>query len=374
MGSRTTRQIETGIRLHTYPGTGKQKYEARFWDARSSRYVSKAFSNIKAARSWRAKMELGSEGLAAPTWRLDDYAQDVIDRMHHGLIRRASGEEYRDVTVDGYRISIDHHVSPRIGLVPLAKLRHEDVQGVVNEMMVAGASGSTIRNALTAIGVVLRQARREGLMAANPARDVSAPSRGRRVDAAVDPDLVPAYIDAVPPRLRVAWGLGFYGGLRIGEILGLLQEDVRPDGTIRVCRQRLHEAGNVLAPVKTSAGNRIVPVIGPLAELLEQYPSGHEHVVKPLDRTWFRRLSDDGFAAAGLPRITAHQARHTYASMMIAAGTDVKALSVVLGHRSISTTLDVYGHLYPRSYDTMRANLERLLRGDATGMGGSNPA
>ena len=53
--------------------------------------------------------------------------------------------------------------------------------------------------------------------------------------------------------------------------------------------------------------------------------------------------------AAGLERITFHQCRHTYASLMIAAGVNAKALSTFMGHANISITLDRYGHLMPGS-------------------------
>ena len=50
---------------------------------------------------------------------------------------------------------------------------------------------------------------------------------------------------------------------------------------------------------------------------------------------------------AGLEPITLHQCRHTYASFMIAAGVNTKALSTYMGHTSITTTIDRYGHLLP---------------------------
>ena len=45
--------------------------------------------------------------------------------------------------------------------------------------------------------------------------------------------------------------------------------------------------------------------------------------------------------------LTPHDCRHTYASMMIAAGVNAKALSTYMGHANISITLDRYGHLMP---------------------------
>jgi integrase len=51
--------------------------------------------------------------------------------------------------------------------------------------------------------------------------------------------------------------------------------------------------------------------------------------------------------ALGLDRITLHECRHTFASLMIAAGVNAKALSVYMGHASVIVTFDLYGHLMP---------------------------
>jgi integrase len=65
--------------------------------------------------------------------------------------------------------------------------------------------------------------------------------------------------------------------------------------------------------------------------------------------TLYRR-ADAAWKVAGLSeRLRLHQARHTYASFMIAAGVNAKALSQFMGHSSIKVTFDLYGHLMPGS-------------------------
>jgi hypothetical protein len=67
------------------------------------------------------------------------------------------------------------------------------------------------------------------------------------------------------------------------------------------------------------------------------------------------------WAAADLPSITLHEARHTYASLMIAAGVNAKALSTFMGHAAIAVTLDLYGHLFPGSEDEAATLLDSYL-------------
>jgi integrase len=57
--------------------------------------------------------------------------------------------------------------------------------------------------------------------------------------------------------------------------------------------------------------------------------------------------ADKRWETAQVERITMHEARHTFASLMIAAGVNAKALSTYMGHANISITLDLYGHLMP---------------------------
>jgi integrase len=67
------------------------------------------------------------------------------------------------------------------------------------------------------------------------------------------------------------------------------------------------------------------------------------------------------WAAAGLDPITLHECRHTYASLMIAAGVNAKALSTYMGHANIAVTYDRYGHLMPGNEDEAAKLLDRYL-------------
>jgi integrase len=71
------------------------------------------------------------------------------------------------------------------------------------------------------------------------------------------------------------------------------------------------------------------------------------------DRAWERTGFND--------RLRLHQARHTYASFMIAAGVNAKALSAFMGHSSIKVTFDLYGHLMPGTEGEAAALLDRFL-------------
>src|SRR5208283_251625 len=78
--------------------------------------------------------------------------------------------------------------------------------------------------------------------------------------------------------------------------------------------------------------------------------------------------ADRAWEAAGLQRITMHECRHTFASLMIAAGVNAKALSSYMGHAGISITLDRYGHLMPGSESQAAGMLDSYLSSGAPGL------
>jgi Phage integrase family len=88
---------------------------------------------------------------------------------------------------------------------------------------------------------------------------------------------------------------------------------------------------------------------------------------RPGDPPDFENLqdrADTAWAKAGLERITPHECRHTFASLMIAAGVNAKALSTFMGHANISITLDRYGHLMPGSEAEAAGLLDAYLAAD----------
>lgn len=67
----------------------------------------------------------------------------------------------------------------------------------------------------------------------------------------------------------------------------------------------------------------------------------------PFDTGGIWKRSRKAWTAARLTPLTLHEARHTFASLMIAAGVNAKALTTYMGHASVRVTFDRYGHLMP---------------------------
>jgi integrase len=129
---------------------------------------------------------------------------------------------------------------------------------------------------------------------------------------------------------------------------------------------------------KSRAGTRTVPIIDRLAMLLADHrvltnhPSGGLLFVsdrvpgQPVHPVPVRRRMEKAWSKAELEPLGLHEARHTFASMMIAAGVNAKALSGYLGHANIAITFDRYGHLMPGNEEEAAGMLDAYLARSAT--------
>ena len=127
------------------------------------------------------------------------------------------------------------------------------------------------------------------------------------------------------------------------------------DVASRIAVERSYDpvAGEFITP-KSQAGTRRVPVTHELRGHLaaHQLRLGRDTgllfgrtATRPFDDRALKLTAEKAWHAAGLTPITLHEARHTYASLLIAAGVNSKAVSTYMGHASITITLDRYGHL-----------------------------
>lgn len=197
----------------------------------------------------------------------------------------------------------------------------------------------------------------------SPTEGLTLPAvRGRReriARAAEAADL----IKAVPAQDQAIWATALYAGLRLGELKALRWQDVALDqGVIRVERSWDRQTGPI-AP-KSRAGTRRVPIAVPLRVHLAAHRLAKPHLGDLVfgradGQPFSQAVADRARAAwnqAGLTPIGLHECRHTYASYRIAAGVNAKALCSYIGHSSITTTLDRYGHLMPGN-ETQAANM-----------------
>lgn len=354
-------------------------YRAVIRDA-AGKKVTRTFANVHEARSWRAQklVQLRAGTLRAPVAvTLNAAADQLIAGMRDGTVRNRKGDPYKPAAIRSYERGLRLRVLPALGAKSLSSIRRRDLVDLIDRMAADGLDGSTIRNTLDPVRVIYRRALDREQVAVSPCTNLPIPApRGQR-DRIASPGEAVRLLAALPSEDRPLWATALYAGLRRGELRALRWRDVDlDDGVIRVERGWDDQEGEIEG--KTKAARRTVPIASALRRyLVEQrlasggapeafvFGSSAEHPFEPSTvrrraLTAWSSANDDAkekAAEAGkevdraelLQPIALHEARHTFASLMIAAGVNAKALSSYMGHASVSITFDRYGHLMPGS-------------------------
>jgi len=274
-------------------------------------------------------------------------------------------------------------ILPELGPMHLNEVRRSDLQRLAERQRKKGKGASTVRNTLLPVRAVYRRAIHLEDVTVNPTLGLELPaSRGRR-ERVASPAEAAKLLAALPDRDRALWATAMFAGLRLGELQALTWRDVALDaGLLKVRNSWDRKAGLVLP--KTRAGRRTVPIAQALRRELRAHvfrsgrrtglvfgrtrelPFSHSGVQDRADRAW---------KDAGLTRLTYHDCRHTFASLLIAAGLTAqrnpmaiaKELSQFVGHASVTQTLDRYGHLFPGSEGEAASALDAYLERSQAG-------
>lgn len=307
--------------------------------------------------------------LAGTAQTLLNAAEALVDGIASGAIRTKAGERYKPSVVREYERSLRLHILPTLGGAKLSKLQRRDVQRLVDELLESGADPSTIRNALKPLQVIYRRAIEDGDLAVNPCKRLRLPAaRGRR-ERIASPTEAAALIAALRTEDRALWGCAFYAGLRRGELRALLWTNVDLAGGLIRVERSMTSHGETGEP-KSRAGRRNVPIVAALRDLLVEHKLVTRRddglvfgsaAARPFTPTAVRKRALTAWRRTNLNPIGLHECRHTFASLLIAAGVNAKAITSYLGHASIQTTFDLYGHLMPGNEDDAVALVDAYL-------------
>lgn len=300
-----------------------------------------------------------------------DYVDPKAGRVT--VANYASGWEAVQVQSAGSARIVDNalrlHLVPALGALPVAAVRPTMVQGFVRDLEAKGLAAGSVRNIYDVTARLFSAAVDDRVIARSPCVKIRLP-KGDAVEV-VPPTL--EEIEAVRAKLAPQWKaipLVLAGsGLRIGELLGLGRYDVTylGPGSIKVERQRLQSG--VLAPLKSKASRRVVPigrrVVDGLTAHLGEWPGTDEALFvdelgRPLTYTRWKKLLAAAAEDAGVD-MTSHDFRHFAASALISGGASVKQVQAFLGHASAVITLRTYAHLFPGDEDRTRDVLDAAL-------------
>ena len=275
---------------------------------------------------------------------------------------------------------INKHIIPFFGALPAERLSEQMVQGFADGLLSQGLSLSSIRGALTVLKMILRYG--EKLRAwPRVVYEVHLPSMETRggsipVLSSSDQRRLLNYLNDNFSFRNLGILICMYGGLRIGEVCALQWRDLDVlTGEIRVTKtvQRiwLSDGGEKLYALslgrpKTASSSRSVPMCQALMRLirpLRRVTADDYYVVSngaaPLEPRYYRDYFRKVLAGLGIPPTRFHALRHSFATRCIESKCDYKTVSVILGHSSLSTTMDLYVH--PGREEKKRC-IERMAR------------
>ncbi|MGW7002617.1 tyrosine-type recombinase/integrase [Streptomyces sp. NPDC054933] len=330
--------------------------------------------------------------------RHDKYEGLYLDPKRGEITLRAYAAEWldrqiiSDSTYRNYESFLRIHLIPRLGAKTIAAVERKDIEAFVAALG-RKLAASTVCDRMKMVTSLFQTAIKEKRRADDPTEGVKLP---RNATHAVDEDEIPTLheVDLIAKQISPQYRLTVYlqagAGLRISETLAFTTDCRRTD-FLRVRRQVSSKAHREdcetrFIPLKHRAEGeyRDIPLPAFLAQEIDAHlrkwgtvtAAGQEVLFAPRDRgkgtmptatTYayhFRKaLKDAGIVTAdGSPKYTPHCLRHFFASTALAHGIPIHEVSRWLGHRSIKTTVDVYGHLIPASWDRCRTVMQTALR------------
>jgi integrase len=314
-------------------------------------------------------------GLAAPhqVQRVSDY----LDYWLENVVRPSK----RPATYAQYETMVRLYLKPKLGKHRLDRLTVAHCQTFAMNQLAAGHSRGTVQVMVKVLSAALTRAVREEVLSRNVARLVSLPPAVAHERQRWTVDQLRAFLVAArpDPLYPVFVLLAFYG-LRRGEALGLRWADVDLDGRVlRVHNQVQRIRGELVqGPVKTNAGRRALPLLDPVAAVLEaqrehqdadRAAAGAEWVAsgmvvttrtgRPVEPRNFARSFARICASAGVPAIRPHDLRHMCATLLKVLDVPARDAMAILGHSRITVTLEIYTDSDEAAH---RAALDRLSK------------
>ncbi|MDO4860872.1 MAG: tyrosine-type recombinase/integrase [Bacillota bacterium] len=370
----------------------------------------------RGADSWRLEVTIGTDVRGKPNRysktvhcksaaEADKELAKFYVECSEGKVRRQCAEKVSDLcdlyykeyaerflkksTLHGIKTATDHWIMPRFGKKKCSKLTHVDIQLWINDMDDAGLSPKTIRNYVSIFSSMIQFAIDMDIIDDTPCKNLRFPKKEKRKAEYLSINEVKALLRGIQSLTdddydyRCALLLLLFGGLRRGEVFGLNWEDVDFDNSkIRIHRTRMVDRqGYIFEDTpKTSSSIRSITMPAEVMEELRRlkviqkkrqlkYGSSFEQsdavLQKPLGGLmhpstmyhWYQRF----MVGIGLPKISLHALRHTHASMLARTTDDKMQISERLGHADLTTTLNIYTHLFENSDKEIANELSRTF-------------
>ena len=332
------------------------RWEGRYTAGRNPTTGKPIYKNVLGKTQAEVKEKL--KIALAECERIDVYksAQYTVGEWMDVWFENYAAIKVRPSSHQTYKGYIEHHIKPHIGSIPLNKLTTLDLQKLYKKQP-KGLGAKTVRNLNQIISSAMDMAIEQKLIAVNPTNKCALPKVEHHEMNTLTQDQLAAFLaEARRSGVYEMYYTELATGLRRGELLGLKWSDIDfKDNVIRIRRQVARIDGNVVeVPLKTKNAYRCVAITQDVAMMLEQKKADDngrsEYVFSseaggPISPDSVLNMLHRVLDRAGLPRLRFHDLRHTFATLALQNGVDIKTVSGMLGHYSAGFTLDTYTHV-----------------------------
>lgn len=338
------------------------KWRARYRDDDGKEHA-KHFRTKKEGEAWLARQTVG-----------------LLDGTHvNPKDAKTTFQEWSDEWIKGYSTNRPgtvrqakvhlQRINAQFGNVALKDIRPSAVKSWLTALKSEGLSDSYIHAVHNRLAQVLTDAVHDGLIPKAPTSRRTTPKMGKKIPYVATTEQVWALHKAMPDGMKNVVLLGAFAGLRVGEIAALRVQDVDAlKGVIHPAIQYPNE------PLKTDESKNPIFIPRSLAFELNKNPvkwgaetfvtleNGRPAAPVTIEQYW-RNCRDQ---VEGLPEgFRIHDLRHYFASLLISKGLDVMLVQSQLRHASASTTLNIYGHLWPDKDESAREAVADVIEANA---------
>lgn len=287
-----------------------------------------------------------------------------------------------------YKRILDKHILPALGKVKLTDLNHRQVQRFVTSLSAQkGLSAKTVRNIHGVLHNMLESAVRDELLLRNVSERCSLPRVTQHQVRAITTAELSRFLQAIDGKqFRNIFFIDIFSGLRLSEILGLRWDDVDFDYDCIYVRQQLQQKqikgdfSYFLAPPKEGKQRKIILAQNAMQVLRHQRAKQLEqrlaagalwdnsfHLVftngfgRPLNHQTVYKHLKKALQSCGMENYTFHSLRHSFATISIENGDDIKTVQTNLGHFAPAFTLKTYAHVSNQMQQSSAARMEELI-------------
>jgi integrase len=354
--ARYTMQTATGPKRKTIYGKTRREVDEKLTKAKADRDNGLVFD--------------------ADNLKLSDYLRRWLEDSVKDTVRQRTYERYEQI--------VRVHLKPVLGRIKLKTLTPAHVRGLYREKLDSGLAPRTVNYIHTTLHKALKQAVADGIIPRNVTEAVKAPKPEKKEVRPLSPEQARAFLRAAHgDRLEALYVLAVSTGMREGELLGLRWDDIDlKSGKLSVQRSlTITKDGPSFTPTKRSKSRRSIKLTIRAIEALKHHKAAQNEQRLELGSLWhdhgliFTNQSGKSMhpwvmttsfkkilKKANLPDITFHAAtRHTAATLLFGKGTHPKLVQELLGHATISITLDTYSHVLPGMGDQTAAAMDAVL-------------